>query len=133
MLFSLLPLAAMISASPAATDPPAYLFDAIRPRTAYRIAWDRLVKDVQPTPDWLRKFDSDFDGVSGAIKQVTVDGKPYLASFVCKPTECAQHRFVVLFEANGSRALGALGGGGEPPAFFGNPSKDEQDALAKGF
>ena len=30
---------------------------------AYRAAWDKLMKDVQPTPDWLMQFNRNFDGV----------------------------------------------------------------------
>ena len=52
-------------------------------------------------------------------------------SFVCKPTDCAGHKFVVLFDANGAHAYGALGGKDNDPAFFGCPSQSEQDAMAK--
>ena len=89
------------------------------------------MKLVQPTPDWLVEFNRNFDGVAGQITSLTIDGKPYEISFVCKPTECAAHRFVVLFDANGAHAYGALGGKDNDPAFFGGPSQAEQDALAK--
>jgi Inhibitor of vertebrate lysozyme (Ivy) len=108
-----------------------YLFDALHGRTPYRTAWDKLMKLVQPTPDWLVEFNRNFDGVASQITSLTIDGKPYQISFVCKPSDCAGHKFVVLFDANGEHAYGALGGKDNEPAFYGGPSQPEQDALAK--
>jgi hypothetical protein len=113
-----------------AGDPP-FLFDALQGRGAYRASWDRLMKLVQPTPDWLVQFNKNFDGVAGQISPLAIDGKAYELSFVCKPTDCASHKFVVLFDAGGARAYGALGGKDNAPAFFGSPSPAEQEALAK--
>ena len=108
-----------------------FLFDTLHGKTAYHASWDRLMKLVQPTPDWLVLFNKNFDGVAGQVTELTLDGKPYSLSFVCKPNECAEHKFVVLFDANGAHAYGALGGKDNDPAFFGSPSQAEQDAMAK--
>ena len=108
-----------------------FLFDALHGRTPYRASWDKLMKLVQPTPDWLVAFNRNFDGVASQISILTLDGKPYEISFVCKPTDCAEHKFVVLFAANGEHAYGALGGKDNDPAFFGDPPAAEQDAMAK--
>ena len=108
-----------------------FLFDVLHGRTAYHASWDRLMKLVQPTPDWLAQFNKNFDGVAGQIIELTIDGKPYQLSFVCKPTDCAGHKFVVLFDANGAHAFGALGGKDAEPAFYGGPSQGEQEAMAK--
>lgn len=113
-----------------AADAP-FLFDVLHGRTAYHASWDRLMKLVQPTPDWLVRFNKDFDGVSGQLSNLTIDGKPYELSFVCKPSDCSGRKFVVLFDANGAHAFGALGGKDNAPAFFGKPSQAEQDAMAK--
>jgi hypothetical protein len=109
----------------------AFLFDTLHGKTPYRASWDKLMKLVQPTPDWLAAFNRNFDGVAGQITDLTIDGKAYEISFVCKPTECAAHKFVVLFDANGAHAYGALGGKDNDPAFFGDPSQAEQAALTK--
>jgi hypothetical protein len=108
-----------------------YLFDALHGRTPFRTSWDKLMKLVQPTPDWLIEFNRNFDGVAGQITNLNIDGKAYEISFVCKPTDCAEHKFVVLFDANGEHAYGALGGRDNDPAFYGAPSQPEQDAMAK--
>ena len=121
--------AALLATGAAVADEPAFLYDALRlPR--YKLSWAALVKDVQPTPDWLLHF-NEYDGEAGDLKPVTIEGKPYKLSFVCKPGDCKDHKFEVLFAADGGRAVGALGGGEEPPAFFGGPNAAEQDALDK--
>jgi hypothetical protein len=125
----ILALAVLAGAAQAAERP--FLFDVLHSRSVYRVSWDRLMKLVQPTPDWLVQFNKNFDGVAGEIAPVAIDGKPYEVSFVCKPTDCAGHKFVVLFDAGGARAFGALGGQDNEPAFFGAPSPAEQAAMTK--
>ena len=108
-----------------------FLFDALQGHSTYRAAWERLMKLVQPTPDWLVQFNKNFDGVAGQITPVTIDGKPYELSFVCKPSDCDEHKFAVLFDQSAAHAFGALGGKDNSPAYFGSPSQGEQDAMAK--
>ena len=126
-----LSLAFLILAGAAQAADAPFLFDVLHGRTAYHASWDRLMRLVQPTPDWLVQFNKDFDGVSGQISNLTIDGKPYELSFVCKPTDCDGHKFVVLFDANGAHAFGALGGKDSSPAFYGKPSPAEEEAMAK--
>jgi hypothetical protein len=123
-------LALSILAGPALADNASYLFDALR-SGPYRIAWDKLMKEVEPTPDWLRQFNTNFDGAAGEFKTVTIDGQTYLLSFVCEPKNCATRKFEVMFDQDGAHAYGALGGPDEPPAFYGAPPPALQDALAK--
>ena len=123
-------LAFTFAAGAALADNASFLFDALR-ADPYRTAWDKLMKEVQPTPDWLVQFNKNFDGVAGPFTTVTIEGKAYLLSFVCKPQDCAARKFEVLFDADGERAYGALGGRDEEPAFFGAPPPPLQDALAK--
>jgi hypothetical protein len=126
-----LALVILTGAANAAEAEMTFLFDALHGKTLYHASWDKLMKLVQPTPDWLVQFNKNFDGVAGQMTSVTIDGKPYEISFVCKPTDCGEHKFVVLFDANGAHALGALGGKDNEPAFFGSPTQAEQDAMAK--
>ncbi len=124
-----LSVAFFASVANAAEQP--FLFDALQGRSPYRVAWEHLMKLVQPTPDWLVQFNKNFDGVAGQITPVAVDGKQYELSFVCKPTDCEGHKFIVLFDASGAHAFGALGGKDNTPAFFGSPTPAEQEAMAK--
>jgi len=130
MRFSLY-LAFMILAGAAEAAEAPFLFDVLHGRTAYHASWDRLMRLVEPTPDWLVRFNRDFDGVSGQMTSLAIDGKPYELSFVCEPTDCQGHKFVVLFDANGAHAFGALGGKDNSPAFYGKPSPAEEEAMAK--
>jgi hypothetical protein len=122
-------IAALLVSGAAVAEEPGFLFDALR-LPKHHMAWERLVKTVEPTPDWLLHFERNFDGAAGEMKAVTIDGKPFKLSYVCKPEDCAGHRFAVLFENDGRVAFGALGGKDEPPAFFGKPSPAQQEALA---
>ena len=123
-------LAVTLVAGAAFADDASYLFDALQ-GGPYRVAWDKLMKDVQPTPDWLMQFNRNFDGVAGQFTSITIEGKAYLLSFVCKPQDCANRKFEVLFDIDGAHAYGALGGRSDAPAFFGAPPPALQDALAK--
>ena len=126
-----LALVLLAGAANAAEGEMAYLFDALHGRTRYHASWQKLMKLVEPTPDWLLRFNRNFDGVSGQMTDLTIDGKSYELSFVCEPAKCQEHKFVVLFDAKGEHAYGALGGKDTDPAFFGSPSQAEQEAMAK--
>ncbi|MFZ1964216.1 MAG: Ivy family c-type lysozyme inhibitor [Roseiarcus sp.] len=123
-------IALTLAAGAASAGADSYLFDALH-GGPYRAAWDKLMKDVQPTPDWLVQFNRNFDGVAGQFKSITIEGKDYLLSFVCKPQDCGARKFEVLFDADGANAYGAIGGRDQEPAFFGAPPPALQDALAK--
>jgi hypothetical protein len=124
----------LVAGTAAAAQESAFLFDALQNRV-YRGAWEKLMKTVQPTPDWLVQFNKNFDGVASELKPVTIEGKAYQIAYVCKPSgkpgECAERKFEVLFDAGGAHAYGALGGRNEDPAYFGAPTSAMQDVLAK--
>ena len=123
-------LALVFVAGAAAADETSFLFDLLQ-KPAYRAGWDKLMKEVQPTPDWLMQFNKNLDGAAGQLTTQTIDGKAYELSFVCKPQECAAHKFEVLFDAASRKAYGALGGVDNAPGFFGAPPPALRDALAK--
>ena len=123
-------IALLLIAGAATAAEQTFLFDVLRLQP-YRASWEKLMKSVEPMPDWLMHFNRNFDGESGEMALVTIDEKPYQLSFVCKPTECAAHKFEVLFDAGGEHAYGALGGKDEPPAFYGAPAPAQQQALTK--
>jgi hypothetical protein len=118
-------------ATPAFAEGPAFLFDLLREKS-YKASWEALMKIVQPTPDWLVQFNKNFDGMSGSLTQASADGKTYDLSYVCKPEDCANHRFVVAFEvATAPHAFGALGGKDNSPEYYGQPSPALQAAMNK--
>jgi hypothetical protein len=119
----------LIADNAAAQDGP-YLFDVLL-KPSYRAGWQKLMKGVEPTPDWLERFAKTFDGVAGPMKAETIGGKAYELYFVCKPHECAIRKFEVMFDAASKRAYGALGGDGAPPTFYGEPTPEMQDVLTK--
>ena len=123
-------IALLLVAGAATAAEQTFLFDTLRLKP-YRASWEKLMKSVEPTPDWLMHFNRNFDGESGEMVDIKIEEKPYQLSFVCKPTECAEHKFEVLFDAGGEHAYGALGGKDEPPAFYGAPGQALQEALAK--
>ena len=51
-----LALVALASAANAAETETAFLFDALHGKTPYHVSWEKLMKLVQPTPDWLVQF-----------------------------------------------------------------------------
>ena len=125
-------LSLLTAGSAIAADTP-FLFDALRNK-AYRQSWDGLmakVKMASSVPEWLEQFSKTYDGVASQAVSLTIEGKSYELFFVCKPTDCAGHRFDVLFETASKRAFGALGGKDSPPGFFGDPAPALQEALAK--
>jgi hypothetical protein len=107
-----------------------YLFD-ILVKGPYRVAWEKLMKEVQPTPDWLLRFSKDFDGVSGQLVGTAIDGKAYELAFVCEPQHCKTRRFEVLFEVATKHAYGALSFDGETPAFYGDPTPAMKEEMTK--
>src|SRR5580704_14936458 len=123
-------LAVTLIASAASAQEGPFLFDVLL-KPAYRNGWEKLMKDVQPTPDWLMEFSKTYNGVAGPMKPATIGGKTYELYFVCKPHDCATNKFEVMFEAATKRAYGALGGASAPPAFYGAPNAAMQEALTK--
>ena len=125
-------IALLVFAGAAGAAEQTFLFDVLRLHP-YRASWEKLMKDVQPTPDWLMQFNKNFDGESGEMIAISIDAKAYQLSFVCKPKDCAGHKFEVLFDAGAEHAYGALGDKDTPPAFYGAPGPALQAALAKGL
>jgi len=107
----------------------AYLFDVLK-RPKYRGAWNAMMKGWAGVPAWLVEFSKTSDGVATPGTAAEVGGKPFEFYGVCKPHDCADNKFEVMFEKGGGRARGILT---TPNArtFFGDPNDDEKAALAK--
>lgn len=106
-----------------------YLFDLMK-KPAYRMAWDGMLKGAKP-PAWISVFRRTGNGVATPSTNTTIAGRNYELAHVCKPHDCGDNRFQVLFAAGGSQAWGALLEGGKQPRFFGGPSPEQRDALRR--
>jgi hypothetical protein len=67
-------LAFCLSAGVAYGQSGPFLFDVLL-KPSYRAAWEKLLKDVQPTPDWLVEFSQTFNGVARPKEPATIGGK----------------------------------------------------------
>ncbi len=75
----------LVSAAASAAEA-GFLFDALHGKTPYHASWEKLMKLVQPTPDWLVQFNKNFDGVAGQMTSLTIDASPI------KSPSCASRR-----------------------------------------
>ena len=66
------------------------------------------------------------------MKPLTIDGKSYRAVLCLQARGLRGHKFEVLFDADGERAYGALGGKDEPPAFYGSPERRRAGGAGQG-
>ena len=106
-----------------------YLFDVLK-KPKYRGAWNAMMKGWAGAPAWLTAFSKSGDGVATPGMVAVVGEVTFEFYDVCKPHDCADNKFEVMFEKGGGRARGVLV---TPNAktFFGDPSDAEKAALAK--
>ena len=124
-----LSLAFALAGPPASARTPApYLFTILE-NPAYRASWNALLASASPPP-WLAEFSRTNNGVTGPAEFVTVNKRFYEIFLVCKPHDCADNKFAVMFERGGANARGVLA---TPRArmFFGNPDAAERRALVR--
>ena len=107
----------------------AYLFDVLK-KPKYRGAWNAMMKGWAGAPAWLTAFSRSGDGVATPGTTAVVSGVTFELYDVCKPHDCADNKFEVMFEPGGGRARGLLT---TPNAktYFGDPSEAEKAAQAK--
>ena len=81
-------------------------------------------------PPWLAEFSRSYNGVTAPAEFVTVKGRHYEIFPLCKPHDCGDNKFEVMFERGGGRARGLLV---TPDAktFFGDPSESEKAELVR--
>lgn len=105
------------------------LFDLLK-RPAYKQAWNEMLKGA-PAPQWLSAFGRGGNGVASPSTTVRIDGQSYEVSNVCKPHDCGDNQFYILFTRGGGQAWGLLQEAGKPPRFYGNPTAGQRAALIK--
>ena len=107
----------------AANDAP-YLFDIIK-RPAYKKAWLAMFRNERGVPQWLVRV----EGPSTPMEQATMNGVAYQKGFVCKPHDCGDNSFHVIFSADGTKAWGLLLVNEVQERFFGSPGTDMMALL----
>ena len=112
------------------------LFDTLK-KPAYRASWNAMFKGEKGVPLWIRNITKGV-GQAAPCKASKIDANEYEAHDVCKPHDCGDNNFIVLFASDGKQAWGVLvttkfGKKGErlgdSERFFGNPDQKMKDAL----
>ena len=118
---------ALFAASASAADGD-YLFDVIK-KPSYRQAWNAMLANTG-APQWLIVFGRSGNGVTTPSTSLTIDGARYELGHVCKPHDCGDNQFQVMFTPGGGKAWGLLQENGKF-RFFGDPSNAQREALRK--
>ncbi|POZ60726.1 inhibitor of vertebrate lysozyme family protein [Chromobacterium alticapitis] len=111
----LLPAAVSASSAPAAEA----VFAELASQPDYQAAWLSMLAGARQTPEWLREARA----VSAPYQAASIGGKRYLAGEMCKPHDCANHRFLGLFSADKRRAMGLLVTVADTPEAMDHPAK----------
>jgi hypothetical protein len=106
-----------------------YLFDLLK-KPGYRQGWNGMMNIAKP-PQWLAAFGRSGNGVATPSTSIVIDGVRHELGHVCKPHDCGDNRFQVLFTPGGARAWGLLQEAGKPPRYFGDPAPAQRAALQK--
>lgn len=77
-------------------------------KPAFFSAWQAMVSG-ETTPDWVTEYTATLDGPPVPSIPVSIDNQAYSLAFTCKPNECEENQFFVLFAPDGSKAWGLLG------------------------
>ena len=118
----------VLLAFPALAADGEYLFDVLK-KPAYKQAWTAMMASGKP-PAWLTTFTRGGNGVSSPGEALTIEGQRYEFGNVCKPHDCGDNMFHVIFMPGGGRAWGVLMENGAL-RYFGNPSPAQRAALEK--
>ena len=106
-----------------AADAP-YLFDLIK-RPVYNKAWLAMFRNEKDAPQWLVNV----EGPATPVERVNSKGIAYQLSSVCKPHDCGDNIFHVIFSSDGRKAWGLLLVNENNERFFGSPDADLKALL----
>jgi hypothetical protein len=104
-----------------------YLFEMLR-QPKYLKAWNALFVGEVNVEYWLIKYSKTKNGPASPGVAVALDGKMYQINAVCKPHDCGDNQFFVLFAPEGTKAWGLLLRR-DAERFFGNPDEEKKKAL----
>lgn len=119
-------LGALVSA-PASAQQGRYLFDVVK-REPYRGAYAALTAPMIAAQPWMDKA----GGVASPGTTLRIDGAAYQLYSLCKPHDCGDNMLMVLFSADGRRAVGAFRTP-EGTRYLGAPDAGQRQALDAAF
>ncbi len=105
-----------------------YLFEMLN-RPTYQKAWNGLFVAEKDIDVWLAKYAKTKNGPAGPGAIVVIGNKRYQANTVCKPHDCEDNRFVVLFAPDEAKAWGMLLKNQRDERYFGHPDEEVKKAL----
>ena len=118
------------SAGPAqAAGASSYLFDVLN-RPEYRASWNRMLSGAGGIPRWLAQYARTQDGPATPGVVHDVGGAEREFYHVCEAHNCGSSAFEVMFGDDGADAKGILLIEGRPTRFYGNPTRQEIQAMS---
>lgn len=105
-----------------------YLFEMLT-RPAYQKAWNGLFAGEKDIDAWLTKYAKTKNGPTSPGAIVVVGNTQYQINTVCKPHDCEDNQFLVLFAPNGTRAWGLLLKSRTDERYFGSPVGEIKKVL----
>jgi len=133
----------LLSPVPASAQP--FLFEAEQPKTGddedayfftlieqkpYRRAWDAMMKGARRDAFWM----PDPDRVTASPNLVThLDGREYKIGRICKPHDCGNNQFLVLFAPDARQAWGMRVTRQTDVRWFGDPGPLQKDILRAAY
>jgi len=74
----------------------------------YLAAWNKLFEKTTDVDDWLKEYSVTLDGVQSQVLKMEFEGSRYEVFKVCKPHDCGDNQFAVIFFEKERGALGLL-------------------------
>ena len=74
----------------------------------YLAAWNKLFEKTTDVDDWLKEYSVTLDGVQSQVLKMEFEGSRYEVFKVCKPHDCGDNAFAVIFLPSNGEALGLL-------------------------
>lgn len=116
----------LAASKPAWAEP--YLFEMLD-QAAYLKSWKALFAGEQDVDPWLGGFARTRNAPAGPGLVVQQGGIAYQVNSVCKPHDCDNNQFIVLFAPDGTRAWGFLLKDKASERFFGRPDAEKKRLL----
>lgn len=127
LLFSFVVATAIAIMSERAFAEP-YLFEVLTNKTHLK-SWNALFAGEKEIDLWLGRYAKTKNGPAAPGTAVQIGGTDYQINSVCKPHDCANNQFVVLFGPKGTKAWGLLLKDKKTERFFGSPDEEKKQAL----